>query len=314
MTDERGCIRRTRPKNPYRFALALQYYIERWWSVRHSEAEGRSISLGVAEPTDNWTHDEFATFASKMTDTSKKIYGTDLFPGDYYDFGDLVRDYGGDVLSADGKQFLLGTDPTNKQIAQWVTELRTKLNCAAPRAVITAEGQSQQIFPSGLLASTATNAVAVTSTAQQIGNKFKWGVVLGPTGPNGLRGYDSFAALFNVYAHSKNGELAYDLMLTLTSQQAALYAIENDQQVPARLSVWKAPAANKATNIFQRVAEWITSGKSKGPFPMPYNLRYNQLESAYEGAAYSMWYGDVPFETGLQNTQKACQTVMDMPR
>ena len=265
---------------------------------------------GVDEPTDTWTHDDFAQFASKMTDSANGVYGTDLWPGTYYDFGDLVRDLGGDVISEDGKKFLFGTDDKNKQVIQWLIDLRTKLKAAPSRAVM----QQEQIFPSGKIASTATNAVSVKSIIKQIGNKFKWGVVLGPTGPGGLRGYDSFSAHWNTYAKSKYGEQAYDLIMTLTSKEAALYAIQTDGQVPSRLSVWQAPESNADTDVFKRVAAWIGDGKSKGPFPLPANLRYTELETAYENTSFPMFYGEVDMATGVEQVQAACQKIMDEPR
>lgn len=265
---------------------------------------------GATEPTDSWTHDTFVEFATKMTDSSKGIYGTDLWPGTYYDFGDLVRDLGGDVMSDDGKKFLFGTDDKNKQVAQWATELRTKLKVAPPRAFM----QQEQIFPSGKIASTAMGAVSVKSVAKQIGTKFKWGAVLGPTGPDGLRGYDSFSAHWDIYGKSKYGEQGYDLILTLTSKDTATYALQKEGQVPARISVWRDPEANKDSDIFKRVADWISNGKSKGPFPIPDNLRYTELETAFENTAFPMFYGDTDLQTGLQKVQDACQKVMDQPR
>jgi len=265
---------------------------------------------GVTEPTDTWTHDQFTEFATKMTDSSKGVFGTDLWPGTYYDFGDLVRDLGSDVMSDDGKKFLFNTDDKCKQVAQWATELRTKLKVAPARAMM----QQEQIFPSGKVASTAGNAVSVTSIVKQVGNKFKWGVVLGPTGPEGLRGYDSFSAHWNIYNKSQHGETAYDLILTITSKDSALDAIQTDSQVPARLSVWSDPAANQQTDIFKRVAGWIADGKSKGPFPIPDNLRYTELETAFENVAFPMFYGETDLATGMQKVQDACQKIMDQPR
>jgi ABC-type glycerol-3-phosphate transport system substrate-binding protein len=265
---------------------------------------------GVAEPVDNWTHEDFAKFATQMTDSANGVYGTDLWPGTYYDFGDLVRDLGGDVMSDDGKTFLFGTDDKNRQVIEWLVDLRTKLKVAPPRAFM----QQEQIFPSGKIASTATNAVSVKSTIKQIGSKFKWGVALGPAGPNGLRGYDSFSAHWNTYAKSQHGEQAYDLIMTLISKEAALYALQTDGQVPSRLSVWKAPESNTDTDIFKRVAAWIGDGKSKGPFPIPANLRYTELETAYENTSFPMFYGEVDVDTGVKQVQAACQKIMDQPR
>jgi ABC-type glycerol-3-phosphate transport system substrate-binding protein len=265
---------------------------------------------GVKEPTDTWTHDDFTEFAVKMTDNAAGIYGTDLFPGTYYDFGDNVRDVGGDVMSDDGKKFLMATDAKNREVAQWLTDLRVKHKAAPDRA-----GQAQeQLLASGRIASTATGAVSVKSIATQIGDKFKWGAALGPTGKEGLRGYDSFSAHWNIYSKSKAPDRAYDLVMFITSKEAATDALRTDGQVPARLSVWKDPKANEVSDIFSRVADWVGNPKHKGPFPIPANLRYTELETAYENVGYPIFYGEVPFEDGLKKVQEECQKIMDLPR
>jgi multiple sugar transport system substrate-binding protein len=265
---------------------------------------------GVKEPTDNWTHEEFTEFATKMTDTAKGVFGTDIFPITYYDFGDLVRDLGGDVMSDDGKKFLFGTDPKNKEVIQWLVDMRVKQKIAPNRAGM----QQEQIFPTGKIASTAGNAVSVKSIAQQIGDKFKWGVVLGPTGKEGLRGYDSFSAHWNVYSKSKLPDRAYGLLHALSAKDAATDALRAEGQVPGRFSVWRDPEANKETDIFKRVADWVSDSRHKGPFPIPDNLRYTELETTYENVGFPMFYGEESVEEGTRKTQEACQKIMDQPR
>jgi multiple sugar transport system substrate-binding protein len=265
---------------------------------------------GARVPTDAWTHDDFTEFVVKMTDPAQGIYGTDMFPVTYYDFGDNVRDLGGDVMSDDGKKFLFGTDPKCREVAQWFADLRLKYKAAPDRAGMAQE----QIFPTGRIASTATGAVSVKSIAQQIGTKFKWGAVLGPTGKEGLRGYDSFSLHWNIYARSKAPQQAYDLILTLSSKEAATDALRTEGQVPARLSVWRDPEANQTSDIFKRVADWVSDVRHKGPFPIPANLRYTELETTFENVGFPMFYGDVGFEEGLKKTQEECQKIMDQPR
>ena len=265
---------------------------------------------GVKEPTDNWTHDDFTDFATKMTDSAKGIFGTDIFPVTYYDFGDFVRDIGGEVMSDDRKKFLFGVDPKNKEVAQWLVDFRVKLKAAPNRAGM----QQEQIFPTGRIASTATNAVSVKSTAKQIGDKFKWGAVLGPTGKEGLRGYDSFSLHWNVYGKSKLPDKGYSLLNFLSSKDAATDALRSEGQVPARFSVWRDSEANKESDIFKRVADWISDSRHKGPFPIPDNLRYTELETAFENVGFAMFYGEDSFEDGLKKTQEACQKIMDQPR
>ena len=90
--------------------------------------------------------------------------------------------------------------------------------------------------------------------------------------------------------------------------------IRNEGQVPARLSVWKDPTANKDNDIFSRVADWIGKGTSKGPFPIPDNLRYTELETAFENLGYPIFYGEVGLDEGMKKVQDECQRIMDQPR
>jgi multiple sugar transport system substrate-binding protein len=268
---------------------------------------------GQKEPWDTMTHDDYLQWSVAMTDASKQIFGTDMFAQTYYDFGDNVRDLGGDVMSDDGKKFLFGTDPLCRQVAQWFVDFRVKYKAALDRAGMQADNNTN-LLPTGKLASTANNAVSVKGLAQSIGNKFKWGAALGPVGPQGLRGYDSFSAHWNIYSKSKVPQNAYDLVFWMTSKDTATDALRTEGQVPARFSVWRDDQANQDSDIFKRVADWVQNSKSKGPFPIPDNLRYTELETAFEQNAYPLWYGEVSFEDGLKKTQDACQAIMDQPR
>jgi ABC-type glycerol-3-phosphate transport system substrate-binding protein len=268
---------------------------------------------GQKEPTDTMSHDDYLAWSIAMTDPANKVFGTDLFPQTYYDFGDNVRDLGGDMMSDDGKKFLFGTDPLCRQVAQWFVDFRVKNKAALDRAGMN-DDNDNNLLPAGRLASTATNAVSVKGIAATIGNKFKWGAALGPVGPQGLRGYDSFSLHWNIYSKSKLPDKAYDLILNMSSKDAATDALRSEGQVPARLSVWRDPEANKDNDIFKRVADWIGDGKSKGPFPIPDNLRYTELETAFENLGYPIFYGEVGLDEGLKKVQDECQRIMDQPR
>ena len=266
--------------------------------------------MGQKEPTDTMSHQDYADWSVKMTDAKAGVFGTDMFPGTYYDFGDNVRDLGGDVMSDDGKKLLLGSDPKCLEVAHWFADFRTKLKSAPDRAGMGAE----QLFPTGKIASTATNVNTANATAKSVGDKFKIGYALGVVGPGGLRGYDSFSLHWNIYSKSKIPETAYSLILGVSSHECALDALVAESQVPARLSVWADPAANKTTDIFKRTADWIGKGTSKGPFPIPDNLRYTELETAWENTGYQIFYGESNFDEGVKKTQDEMQKIMDQPR
>jgi len=266
---------------------------------------------GAKEPTDTWTTEDYSAFVQTMTDSSKGIWGTDIMPGSYYDLGCYARSYGGDILAAPNfDKFTLTTDPNTVKATQWMVDLRTKYKGAPSRA----ESQNMSIlFPSQKLASTASCICNFTTESQTVGTKFKWGVVLGPTGPNGLRGFDSFAAIWNMYSKTKVPDLGYDLMMGLTSTEAATWAVLNDDQPPARASVWRDATLNKNNNIYQRVADWVTNGKDQGPFPVPSNLRFTELQDKWANLSPALFYGEIDFQKGMQQIQDACQQIVAEP-
>lgn len=265
---------------------------------------------GVAAPTDNWTQDEFVQMAVKLTDKANKVYGTDYFPaGTYYDFGALVRGAGSDDMSEDGKKFTFTTDPKSVKAAQWATDIRAKYHAAPLRA----ETQSMT-FAAGKVALSAGGVQTIVGEKQLIKDKFKWDAVLGPTTPDGGRGFDSFVLYWNIYAKTKQPETAFDLISYLTSKDVALWSFINQGQPPARQSIWASPEAEKVSPVWGRAVKWLTDGKDKGPFPVPWNLRYTELEDKWENLAYGVFYGETPFDEGIKKVQEDCGAIVDLPR
>ena len=267
---------------------------------------------GVTVPTDDWTVDDFVKFATTLTDKNKKVYGTDYFPGTYYDLAALARTWGGDIFSEDAKKFTLATDPNTVKAAQWAYDLRSKYQVTPTHAEAKDVGQ---MFPAGQVAASTVGVYAFLSLGKTVGNKFKWDGVLFPKGTTGLRGYEGFVVMWSVYSKSKQPDTAFDLVALETSKEVGIWSVLNDGYQPsARKSVWSDPQVKSINSIFQRTLDWMTDGKNKGPFPTPYNLRFSELEDKFENVSYPLWYGEVPFEQGMQQVQQDCQTIMDQPR
>src|SRR6185503_12292255 len=95
---------------------------------------------------------------------------------------------------------------------------------------------------------TALGAVGIQSVkglSKTIADKFKWDVVLGPTGPGGNRGTDGFVTMYSLYAKTKVPEKAYELMVFETSKEVATRAFIEEGQPPARASIWASDEAQK---------------------------------------------------------------------
>jgi ABC-type glycerol-3-phosphate transport system substrate-binding protein len=264
---------------------------------------------GVKEPTDDWTLEEFATAASQLTDKEKKVWGTNLLPSNYYDLATWARTYGGDIMSEDGKQFTLATDPKTVEAARWVTELHTQRNAAPGRA--DAEGVA---FPAGQLALFTGATYSVLSVGATIADKFKWDAVLAPVGPDGLRGYEIFTSMYSVSAKTKHVPEAYALMAAEVSEETGRHSFFDMGTPPARASIWESPEAQKQNPIFGRVVKWLADPKNKGPFPMPYNLRFSELQDKFGNLITPVYYGETGFDEGLKQVQEECQQIVAMPR
>ncbi|MEZ4619781.1 MAG: extracellular solute-binding protein [Caldilineaceae bacterium] len=264
--------------------------------------------LSVPE-TNDWTTTDYAELAAAASDPDNMIFGTNLMPGNYYDHCSFARTFGGDILDAEANNFTFATDPASVEAARWVTSLRTEYNAAPNRAE--SEGLS---FPTGTMATSTQGTYAVRSLDETIGDRFQYDLRLFPNGPDSPRGYQAFVECFSVAAQSKNPQEAFDLVVAETSTQAGIDSVLNSSNQPtARKSVWEAEeVASILHPIFQDALNWMST--EPGPFPHPSNLRFQELQDTWANTSPDLFYGDVPFEEGLQAVQDACQEIMNLPR
>ena len=262
---------------------------------------------GLKEPTNDWTVDEFLNTAIKATDLSKQIFGTDLYPGTYYDFDTWVRSWGGELLADHNKKFNLVNNPKAIDAAQWIVNLRTKYQCAPSLAA--SKGLS---FTAGKVALSCQGLWGVVGNAQAVGNRFKMGIVLPPKGPPGLQGDEAWATVWNIATQSKHPDEAYDLVYYESTPKNMLWAFVNQGQPVPRISVWESKEAAKISPIWDAAAKWMTTGKSE-PFPEPYNLRFNQLQDTWANVSQQLWYGQVAFQAGIQKVQTDEEAIMAQP-
>ena len=271
-------------------------------------------AAGLEMPTDDWKVDEFAAMAGALSDPDKNIFGTNYLPGSYYDFQSLARAYDTDMFDPERKEFRFATDEANIEAARWLTNLRTELNAAPSRTEVGTEGTD---FISNSIALGVTGSYNVNGWATQIGDKFRHDFVLFPLGPDGTRGYTAFHSNFSCSAQTKYPDLAVDLMLFTTSTDAGLWsALEQGTGQPnARKSVWgNEEVLANSHPIFERVLNKLFLADVEGPFPMPFNLRFQEFQDNWANTSPDLFYGDVGFEEGMQTVQEACQQILDLPR
>jgi len=268
---------------------------------------------GIDMPTDDWDVAQYAEIAAKLTDSANKVYGTDYIPGSYYDFESLARAYGTDIMNEDRTKMLFATDEKNIAAATWTTELRTKLKAAPDRQ----QSDGLDFTTGSVLASSVTGSYSVNGFATTIGDKFKHDWVLFPLGPEGKRGYTAFTSNFSCSATTKAPDLAVDMLVYLTSTEAGLWSAlqQGTGQPNARKSVWEnQDFLTKSHPIFKRVLDMYNNHDIPGPFPMPSNLRFQELQDNWANTSPDLFYGDLAIPEGMQAVQDAMQEILDLPR
>lgn len=267
---------------------------------------------GLDYPTDDWDVNQYADMAEKATDLDAKIFGTNYYPGNYYDFESLARAYGTDIMDPERKELWFATNETNREAAQWIVDLRVKRHAAPMR-----EEADGLTFLSGTLASQVTSTYSVANFATQIADAFRYDWVLFPKGPNGDRGYTAFTSNYSIAATTVAPDRAVDLLIYLSSTEAGTWSAleQGTGQANARKSVWgNEDLLNKSHPIIRRVLEMYNTPSIPGPFPMPYNLRFQELQDNWAQTVADVFYGDVPFDEGIQATHDAMQEILDLPR
>jgi multiple sugar transport system substrate-binding protein len=265
--------------------------------------------FGVPEPTEAWTYTDFAEMAAKCTDREQRLFGTNLYTGNYYDFSALARTWGSDVFDAERKNFLLGTDPKAREAMEMLVGLRTKYKCAALR------DESQGLnFYAGQIAILAGAVYTIVQARKNIEDKFEWDCLLGPLGPTGLRGYSLFILNMCIGSITKYPQEAYSLLEYLGSKETAEWAMVNQGQPTCRLSVMRDVAAKEVHPLWARVADWMADGVNRGPLPIPYNLRSQEVQDTWANLAPELMYGEVPLNEGIDRVQSAIQKVVELPR
>ncbi|HEV7216153.1 MAG TPA: hypothetical protein VGP33_13645 [Chloroflexota bacterium] len=53
--------------------------------------------------------------------------------------------------------------------------------------------------------------------------------------------------------------------------------------------------------------------RNKGPFPMPANLRFSELQDKYANLSTALFYGKVSFAAGMKAMQDAWQQIVAEP-
>ena len=172
----------------------------------------------VAYPptTEQWTWDAYATDALKLSQPTKKIWGSDTIPvGWQYWTLKLVWQNGGDWYNADYTKCLIDQPASIEATQYWADILLKKQSMPQPdQAQATANGQGVPLFLSG---NVALERWGIWIAASLVKEKFKWNFV--PEPMKTQRATILHTAFNTITKDAKNQDASWQWLFAATGTQ-----------------------------------------------------------------------------------------------
>ncbi|MFC1465840.1 MAG: extracellular solute-binding protein [Candidatus Brachytrichaceae bacterium NZ_4S206] len=269
---------------------------------------------GLEEPKAGWTLADWEALARKAADPEKGIFGMsfDNITAMHY-YSNIARSFGEKnstdmwLMDREGKTFQYNT-PMHKEIASWFVSLHN--DKIAPRKKDQIE---TGLFVGGLSATHSGIVGSVADFLKKTAGKFEMDAVLLPVGDKGRQGTCYSGNQWMINAKTKHMPEAYKLLNMLTSKDAGVYlATDVAVQPNGRKSAWTDPAVNQINRMFGVAAGLIEAGVE--PFPMPYNTRFTEANTAFQAEIEQIWEGTVTWDEHAPVIQKKLQDILDQPR
>jgi len=272
---------------------------------------------GVAEPKPDWTWQDLAEMARKVTNKQKGMFGVDWVVNAIHYYENYSRCWGepnlddksGWLMSEDGRKFQF-TSPACEEASKLYVDL--KKAGAIPGAGDQIEGG---LFIAGKQAFTSAGTSGQRTFETQMEgrpDKFEMGWALRPVGPKGRQGTCFSGNHWMINSKSANPDAAWDVMKALTDKDISTWGILHGALQPGRRSCWYDEEVNKRIPAFKPCAEIIDKGLER--FPMPWNLRFVEAQDVYQNESDAIWLLEKTWDEHAQVVQDNVQKVLDMQR
>lgn len=188
---------------------------------------------GVAEPTSDWTWDDFLAAARKLTSGtgSTKTYGA-VYDNWFAPYYDQIWADGGDPFPANGSKCGFASPEAVKAFTQ-IQDLYKEGLSPSPSA-FSANGSEQQ-FLSGKIGMLIGNGRWSAYTFKDV-KKFGWKVAPLPKGDKGRANFFHIS-MFAIPRASKNPEAAFAFLKYMVSEEGIKAGLGNMQGIPSRKAI-----------------------------------------------------------------------------
>jgi len=273
---------------------------------------------GLKPPTLDMTLDELTDAAKKMTkagDASTATYGYGFLWHDIEYYECIVRQFGGDLFSTDGKKWTGSSPEAAKAWQQQYDLMNTYKVSVNP---LQSNPSNGDLFLSGRLGMFRAN-IGTKAGFTKI-DKFKWNMTLPPKGPTGSRGSFAETDMMSITKFSKARDESWALLKAITSKDAGLGLASQtgnrSSTAGGRPDVYNSPEFLNLPGYPKGVQENTKLAmETVEPYRAPDNFRGPELGRIVDPILDLLILGkEQPNKAFLDKLGAEAQSVMDKPR
>lgn len=270
---------------------------------------------GVDEPTEEWTMLDVEEAARKVTDPDNGVFGFECpFDSDLHRLACITRAFGdptpedmsGWPLDEEGRQFRL-LEPLVSDTMQWLINMVN--DEVMPRGADDIEGG---LFDSGRVAFQIASIGELVRYNETSGDRFEVGFMVQPPGPDGRRGSCIEGNQWMINSKTEQVDGAWEVLKALTNKESNVWGAVNSTKIPARKSAYLDPSVNEINPLYALsvpiMEEWLE------PFPMPWNLRYNEAFQVYRQELSFIVEGEKTWDEYATSVHEKVQEIVDQDR
>jgi multiple sugar transport system substrate-binding protein len=273
----------------------------------------------AAHPDEAWTWDDVLEAAKALTQDTNGDGQTDVWgfhPARFHGMWAFthVRQFGGDLLSADGRQATVGS-PEGQAAYRYLYDLIYTHKVTAPPDAIspgTTTGRfAGEYFGSGRVAMFTDATILITTMGSFVPEGFEWGVFPIPAGPGGSRGASTFLNTTSVTSQSREPEAAWAFLKLICSHEAGSEKLLMNSGSPGvRPDVFQDPRVTEAFPWFEVGHKVMEEAR---PLPRPENFRTAELNEATLQTEAAIWLDRISPEEGALQMQREFERILQEP-
>jgi len=270
---------------------------------------------GVEVPTAEWTLLDVEEAARQVTDPDNGVFGFECpFDSDLHRLACFTRAFGepsfenkdGWPISEDGREFRLLEHSVSDTMEWFFGMLNDRV---MPKGSDDVEGG---LFDAGRLAFFISSIGLPVRYEESIGDKFEWGAMVQPAGPQGRRGTCSEGNQWMINTGTENVDAAWAMLKRLTDKDTNKWGALNTTKIPGRRSTYLDEEVNEKVPIYSDFVPIMDEFLE--PFPMVWNLRYNEVFQIYRQEIAFIVEGERTWEEYAPTVHEKVQEVIDQDR